>query len=336
MSENKYSVIVPIYNVETYLAQCIESVIQQSYPNWELLLVDDGSSDHSLSIAKEYEKKDSRIHVITKTHGGLPQTRNYGLRQVTGNYVALLDGDDYWHLDHLKNMNQIISDSECDMFIMNNHTNFTQNTCFQITLFPFLDDLNRQSLQKKLGTIFDLNNRLPASAVLTTYRTEFLKKYNSKYGEQYTCSEDLDFFLLNISNVNSILFGNHEFYYYRQDNQSAMTKNMTGEMLLSRLSIYKKWFDFFGDKEYPFISELICRLISRDILQNFSLYCDINNADPCKKILKKFWLDNHYIWHKKWHADQYWGLILKRNLRRIHPSRIYNKIIFIQKTRGAK
>ena len=94
MSNELVSVILPIYNVELYLKECIESVIGQSYKNLEIILVDDGSTDQSPYICDEYAKIDSRIKVIHKKNGGLSDARNVGIQASSGAYIALVDSDD--------------------------------------------------------------------------------------------------------------------------------------------------------------------------------------------------------------------------------------------------
>ena len=89
------SVIVPIYNVEDYISKCIESIINQTYKNLEIILVNDGSKDKSFDISLEYEKKDERIKLFTKENGGLSDARNYGLDRATGKYLAFIDSDDF-------------------------------------------------------------------------------------------------------------------------------------------------------------------------------------------------------------------------------------------------
>lgn len=89
------SIIVPIYNVEKYISKCIDSLIDQTYVNTEIILVDDGSTDQSGKICDFYEKKDSRIKVIHKKNGGLSDARNSGIKIAKGNYFSFIDGDDY-------------------------------------------------------------------------------------------------------------------------------------------------------------------------------------------------------------------------------------------------
>ena len=91
---NRISIIVPIYNSSKTLDRCIKSIINQSYRNIEILLIDDGSTDESASICKKYEKKDNRIKYIYKDNSGVGETRNYGIKIATGNYIGFVDSDD--------------------------------------------------------------------------------------------------------------------------------------------------------------------------------------------------------------------------------------------------
>ena len=99
------SIIVPVYNVEKYLRNCIESVQHQTYPNWELILVDDGSPDKSGEICDEYARRDDRIKVIHKKNGGLSSARNAALDlPPKGEFVTFLDSDDFWHHEYLETL----------------------------------------------------------------------------------------------------------------------------------------------------------------------------------------------------------------------------------------
>lgn len=113
------SIIVPVYQVEKYIKCCVDSVLKQSYQNWELILVDDGSKDQSGIICDAYAKKDARIHVIHKENGGLSDARNAGLAQAKGSYIFLLDSDDFLHQDTLYEMYQAIISTKSDLAICN-------------------------------------------------------------------------------------------------------------------------------------------------------------------------------------------------------------------------
>ena len=109
------SIIVPVYKVEMYLPNCIESVQKQTYFNWELILVDDGSPDRCPQICDEYASHDDRIKVIHKENGRVAKARNAGLRVARGNYITFLDADDYLHKDYLRHMLQIMTSTQVDI-----------------------------------------------------------------------------------------------------------------------------------------------------------------------------------------------------------------------------
>ena len=96
------SIIVPVYNVEKYLRRCVDSILTQSYTDFELLLIDDGSPDDCPQICDEYARLDSRVRVFHKPNGGLSDARNYGLDRINGDYVSFIDSDDYVGPDYLK------------------------------------------------------------------------------------------------------------------------------------------------------------------------------------------------------------------------------------------
>lgn len=108
------SVIVPVYKAEKYLRRCIDSVLAQTYEDWELILVDDGSPDSSGKICDEYAQKDSRISVYHKENGGVSSARNMGLDNAKGDFICFLDSDDYFSKDYLR----IALDSTCDLVVV--------------------------------------------------------------------------------------------------------------------------------------------------------------------------------------------------------------------------
>lgn len=95
MGKQLISVIVPMYNVEKYISQCLESLIKQTYKNLEIIVIDDGSTDQSLNIAKRYAKYDNRVKVYSFANAGVSEARNRGLRLAKGDYIAFVDSDDW-------------------------------------------------------------------------------------------------------------------------------------------------------------------------------------------------------------------------------------------------
>lgn len=110
MLEIEYSVIVPVYNVEIVLERCIVSILGQTIQNFELILVDDGSTDQSGIICDQYQQKDARIKIIHQKNSGVSCARNSGLKIATGKYITFVDSDDYIDTTYLENLNASSAD----------------------------------------------------------------------------------------------------------------------------------------------------------------------------------------------------------------------------------
>ncbi len=108
----KFSIIIPVYNVEPYLRECLESVLQQSFADWEAVCVNDGSTDNSATILEEYGHKDGRFKIVNQPNGGLSAARNTGLKAAVGEYVLFLDSDDWLESNALKIISQSLNDED--------------------------------------------------------------------------------------------------------------------------------------------------------------------------------------------------------------------------------
>ena len=290
MNDILFSIIVPCYNIEKYVDQCIESVVAQSYLNWELILVDDKSTDLTVEKIQVWSDKDSRIRLYKKEHSGLPATRNEGLKHIRGDYVCLLDGDDYWDSNHLNNLLEIINKFPADMIIQNQHTNVYDGYSEDIILFS-----QNEKEKEPLDVVFSLKNKLPASAVLTVYKKHFLDNNKIWYNEKLNCSEDLDFFLNAISHNPQICFAYHKFYYYRHNNDGAMTYSMSGSMHQTRNMILKKWIEYYNASNVEgYSGKLIAQKLAQDLCrQMYDVRLNYNGGD--KGVIVKFYKDNERL-----------------------------------------
>lgn len=177
MYNMKISIIVPIYNVEKYLDKCIKSIVNQSFKNLEIILVDDGSPDNCPAICDEWTKKDYRIKVIHKENGGLSDARNAGLSVASGDYIAFVDSDDYIEPDMYAKLLNVALDNNCDIVscnlrmvyendinsIANNDTGEVIYYSTEDTMSSLIDDKIRQVVWNKLykadvikGILFDV------------------------------------------------------------------------------------------------------------------------------------------------------------------------------------
>ena len=117
MESIKFSIIVPVYNAEQYLQSCIESILNQTYKNFELILVDDGSKDLSRDICDRYQKDDDRIKVYYQVNQGAKKARERAIKEATGDFYLFLDADDYYDENALKSINKVILSEKCDLVI---------------------------------------------------------------------------------------------------------------------------------------------------------------------------------------------------------------------------
>lgn len=122
------SIIIPVYNTERFLKCCLDSVMRQTYPHLEILLIDDGSTDESGQICEEYASADPRIHVIHQKNGGLSDARNKGIALATGDYLAFVDSDDYIHERYIELLLEACTKEGCDAGIAN-YQKVTSDTC---------------------------------------------------------------------------------------------------------------------------------------------------------------------------------------------------------------
>ncbi len=121
------SVIIPIYKVEYYIHKCIDSVLNQSYKNLEIILVDKGPPDRCGGICDEYAMVDNRIKVIHKENGGLSDARNVGIESATGSYITLIDGDDWIHNKYIEKLYKLIKIKNADIAVCNFIKTYTEN-----------------------------------------------------------------------------------------------------------------------------------------------------------------------------------------------------------------
>lgn len=126
MKNNKISIITPLYNGERFVGKTIESVLSQTYTDWEMIVINDGSKDSGPQIVEEYCQRDERIKLITQANGGSASARNNGIRRATGRYIALLDADDTWMPTFLESQLRLMSETGA-MLVYGSHLRIDEN-----------------------------------------------------------------------------------------------------------------------------------------------------------------------------------------------------------------
>lgn len=221
---NKVSIIVPVYNVEMHLHKCIESIINQTYKNLEILLIDDGSKDNSGKICDQFAKKDSRIKVIHKKNGGLPDARNRGLELATGEYVSFIDSDDWIDPQMIEELLQIATkhNVEVVMSTISSESEFTK----KINKFPWPEDriFNEREIKEEflphlissIDTSGKLIQTITGSVCKCLYQMKFLKAHNIFFDIKVGSGEDKEFSLRVFTKIMALYTTNSCYYHYNR------------------------------------------------------------------------------------------------------------------------
>ena len=176
------SVIVPVYNVQDYLAECINSIIRQNYTHFELLLVDDGSTDNSGMLCEQYRKKDNRIKVIHKKNGGLSDARNYGIDKALGEYLTFIDSDDYVSEIYLNALVNTAIHNNADIVQVNAWAKLYHAKLFDGVRYP-VGKINEDNLTT-YKTLIRANKVVCCSDYLYYYRVNPAGIMNSQFNEK--------------------------------------------------------------------------------------------------------------------------------------------------------
>lgn len=218
MKDFLVSIIVPIYNVEKYLDECIESLVNQSYKNLEIILVDDGSPDHSPEICDIWALKDDRIIVIHKENGGLSDARNYGLRKSTGNYITFVDSDDVVSIFFIEKLLKIMIKNKVDICECNYST--IKNDFNDITT---TSDIRCYDTRDALEYLFN-ENIFKHVVWNKMYKREIIEDLEF---EKDKIHEDLFFTYLAFGKSKNIAKISDNLYFYRQRDNSIMSSKFS-------------------------------------------------------------------------------------------------------------
>lgn len=224
----EFSIIIPVYGVEEYLHECVDSALSQTFGDFEIILVDDGSLDHCAKICDEYQCIDPRIKVIHKANGGLSDSRNIGLAYATGKFIYFLDGDD-WIDKKLLEKTVFYIRQDYDMVAFNTsffcNGKITENTNHETGTFEVYDDYSQMEfflktlLLSKIG--WSVSDRVFKKSIIDENRLTFADNIK-------IFTEDLFFSCCYCAHINRILSIEDKLFYYRQREGSIMHTAGTG------------------------------------------------------------------------------------------------------------
>ena len=239
--EKLVSIVIPVYNVEHYLHKCLDSVIKQTYKNLEIIIVNDGSTDNSLSICKKYADEDSRIKLISQENKGLSGARNTGIKEVSGDYIYFIDSDDWVKEDAIeKSMNLAIEyNAEC-----------VASSCFYIREEKDEKKAEKNVIIKKysgedFADLMTRPNGYSCYAWSRLIRKEYIPLIH--FPENYTF-EDIPVMPNIICKMDTVIYTNEKLYFYRQRKGSISkskfsfkaTDEMDGYVSVVRLGLNLK------------------------------------------------------------------------------------------------
>lgn len=243
-SKPMVSVIVPIYNVEKYLNKCIYSIVHQSYKNLEIILIVDGSSDHSINICKKYQLEDHRIILIEKENTGVSDSRNIGILHASGDLIFFADGDDWLPCDGIDVLVKAMMANQCDFCfgVIENVYSWKNHPFFELESrkFSFKDDHD----------IMEMFRKFDGGPCGKLYKRKIILDNNIRFDSEIKCMEDSVFNMQYFKYCNNAVSLNHIVYFYNKLNTaSAMKKTYSSYASWKLRYIIEKTALFGGDTE---------------------------------------------------------------------------------------
>ena len=243
----KISVITPVYKVENYLRKCVDSILKQTFTDFELYIVDDGSPDLCGKIADEYERIDSRVHVIHKENGGAPSARNAGIKCAKGKYLYFPDSDDWLEPSYLQELFDLAEKSQAQMVVSGYTMEYFEDSSNQSYKVSVSDCMysTQEQVRNTLHNYFD--NMMMAVPWNKLYRTDYIQKKGILFPNIKW--DDLHFNMEVIRDIESVAISSSSGYHFFRSRQGSETTIVFDGMLYKKrkeqfehiLDVYEHW-----------------------------------------------------------------------------------------------
>lgn len=261
----KVSVIMPVYNVENYLRECLDSITNQTLNDLEIICVNDGSTDNSPEILKEYGEKDKRITIITQSNQGLGAARNNGLKHAAGEYIYFIDSDDYLNHDALQKLydNAVLNDSDMVLFKFQTVDDF-KNVHKRKVEFRINEDFENEDFNTLSFTYKDVKRHVlnsAFSACLKLYRSDLIKGFPFPEGINF---EDVPVHVKVMLNAERLSFVNEHLYNYRSNPDSILNATLNSFDIFTNIDMvesYLKDNGYYTELENEFIFFKIAQIL---------------------------------------------------------------------------
>lgn len=262
MDKSLISIIVTIYNVEKYLDECIQSVINQTYKNLEIILIDDGSTDRCDEICKIYSEKDNRIKLIKQTNQGVSVARNKGIKASTGKYIMFVDGDDWIDLDCCEIAIQYMENKDCDI-VMWSYIREFKHASLPKKIFDsdiFFNEVECEKLHRRLFGLVneELNNPESADSLapvcMKLYKSELIHKNEIEFYDidRIGTYEDGLFNIHVFNYVKNVVFLNKCLYHYRKTNEISITTKYKENLVEQWLNLFSIMDNYIKEYELSY------------------------------------------------------------------------------------
>ncbi|MDB8558403.1 glycosyltransferase [Turicibacter sanguinis] len=269
----KISIIVPIYNCEKYLDVTIISILNQTLKDYEVILVNDGSTDNSLEIANKYQGLDSRIKVLSQANQGVSSARNYGLSIASGEYIGFIDGDDYVEPEMYMTLYNTAQKYNLDLVISNFEQELEGKKIVEILNIKSNYTLKKKEILNEVLPKFLEDERL--NTVCTKiFKKEIIDMYKIEFPLKVPLGEDRIFNINFLSNIDTLMYINYCGYHYREVEGSA-TRNIREKDYFSRaLDVYKETIPiiFYKYFEDDYIDEMRTKKFINSVVSYTHIY----------------------------------------------------------------
>ncbi len=285
--ETLISIIIPAYNVEKTISKCLDSILNQTHNDLEIIIIDDGSVDTTFEICNKYSSKDKRVNVFKIKNHGVSFARNLGLSKSTGNYICFIDSDDIVHPQFCELLYKNIIKKDIDMA----SCNYQLINCYEISELTKKIEVNRTEIIKKDEIIRALFDKYKGFIYNKIYKKSTINDNKIQFQENVAMCEDLLFNYAYLSYCNSVAYIPDSMYYYCQSSNSS-SNNIKNKKWFSCLEVYRTLYDN-SFKYNPRVKDLI--LINFIyMIYEAKFRCKILKLDD-KKVFSKYLIDAEKI-----------------------------------------
>lgn len=281
----KFSLVIPCYNAERYMKRCIESILNQSFTDFEAIFINDGSSDTTLDILEYYKKQDSRIKVFSQLNAGPVAARNLGFNQAIGEFIVCIDSDDYVEQNYLEWFDRISKQYSCDLISMG-WTEITEDGKIIKKVPNLLGHGEGFYDNHKLETIFYPNLfNFKSNLCTKAFKKELIHQFCNEINPKLYLGEDLVLSFACVLKAKGIYLGDENLYYYVV-NENSLTRKKDKFVNWEQLDIKVKWFE----KHLPLSSynlyQQLAKYVSHVAFTTCLTYFKNKKYNEAKKLLR--------------------------------------------------